>query len=355
MDEQGPPTVTHPTRALSLWPRARLPLIAIVALGVVAALISVTSTTFAAAQEPPPVDPRIVNGQPALVGEFPHQVLVLRDGQSWCGGAIVGPSTVLSAAHCFEDAGNFSIRAGVLDLNDPTGQDRDVAEVISHPEYAAATVPDVAVLRLAEPLVFSDTVGSIALATSEDIVIGDTATVSGWGALSEAGQIYPDELLRADLVLIGDAECEAAIRAENRRFGIVDAVELCASSQPSDSCYGDSGGPLTVGFGADARLAGLVSWGLECAGPAPGVYAEVPGVADWILANAGGPLTGTSFGRMAGDVDGDEIVDIKDVRAILSANVGLPPVGYSAAAADVNNDGFVDLRDAVLLARQLQG
>ncbi|MEQ1874935.1 MAG: trypsin-like serine protease, partial [Ilumatobacteraceae bacterium] len=60
-------------------------------------------------------------------------------------------------------------------------------------------------------------------------------------------------------------------------------TETCAGGTGADSCYGDSGGPLVV-MAADgtARLVGVVSWGIECGGASPGVYADVAGLNSWI-------------------------------------------------------------------------
>lgn len=255
-------------------------------------------STAASAERGDPIAERIVNGQAAAFGELPHQVLIMQDGQPGCGGSIVGPSTVVSAAHCFDPSNptSYSIRAGVLDYRDTSGQDRAVVRVINHPDFNFAQAPDVAVLQLASPLVFDSRVSSIALANPSEISIGQSAVVSGWGALSDAGVEYPDELLKTTVTLIGDAECEASLAAEEPGTTIVDALELCASSSPGDSCYGDSGGPLTVGTGSQARLGGIVSWGLLCGPPSPGIYAEVPAIAEWIAANAGEALTGTLGG-----------------------------------------------------------
>ena len=51
-----------------------------------------------------------------------------------------------------------------------------------------------------------------------------------------------------------------------------------------DSCQGDSGGPMVV----NGVLAGVVSWGNECADPDyPGVYAKVLTVKGWIESKMG--------------------------------------------------------------------
>ena len=59
------------------------------------------------------------------------------------------------------------------------------------------------------------------------------------------------------------------------------------ANQSTDSCQGDSEGPLTVQNNGQAVLAGVVSYGVECAAGYPGVYANVANAADWINANNG--------------------------------------------------------------------
>jgi len=100
---------------------------------------------------------------------------------------------------------------------------------------------------------------------------------------SESDEAGSNQLLEATVPLVSDAACAF--------LGIDAATEACAGGTGTDSCYGDSGGPLTI-IGADGtpKLAGVVSWGEECGGTAPGVYADVPGLAGFINQAANGAV-----------------------------------------------------------------
>ncbi|MFT4596995.1 MAG: hypothetical protein ACI9TF_001241, partial [Paracrocinitomix sp.] len=139
---------------------------------------------------------------------------------------------------------------------------------------------DIAVIKLAEPLRFGGNVQAIPLATAAQVDAAKTATVSGWGAVSEEGE-GSRTLLEANVPLVADAACSAALGTDG-------ATEVCAGGTGTDSCYGDSGGPLVVDGANGPVLAGVVSWGDECGGATPGVYADVAGLTTWVNENRDG-------------------------------------------------------------------
>lgn len=220
----------------------------------------------AAAQTPP-----IVGGEPAPIAESPW-VVYLSDaqGNQFCGGALVRPGKVVTAAHCVEgeSAGSVEVVSGREDKNTDAGKVTDVTSVWTHPSYRdPQTGADVAVLTLAEEL----SQPTLDLATPQDGQLyqpGTPANVYGWGTTSEGGQAS-DVLRSAEVPLVGDERCGEAYG------GDFDARAMVCAGLPEggvDSCQGDSGGPLVAGD----RLVGIVSWGNGCARPdSPGVYTRM--------------------------------------------------------------------------------
>ena len=267
------------------------------------ALATLTAAGAAGAVVLPSPASAVVDGQPTAIAQAPWQVS-LQDGSGhFCGGTVIDVSTIVTAAHCVEGstAADLFVRAGVTDRTDSTGQDRDVARVIVHPGGFDAAA-DVALLVLARPLSLGTSVQAIGLASAADVAGASSAVVSGWGARAEDDADGSTTLLSAEVPILDDATCQAALGGDG---GIVAANELCAEGLGAGSCYGDSGGPLTVvGVDGTVKLAGVVSWGIECA-VSPGVFAEVPTFAGWIVDGAAAGVDGTP--HPDGEMSPDEV------------------------------------------------
>ena len=112
----------------------------------------------------------VVGGTPTGASQIPWQVS-LQDGQGhFCGGSVVSPTVIVTAAHCTEgmSASQITVVAGISSLAD-TGQTRQVASIVEHPDYADSGVADIAVLNLDRPLEITPTVQAVQLASPSEL------------------------------------------------------------------------------------------------------------------------------------------------------------------------------------------
>ena len=229
----------------------------------------------------------IVGGKAASAGA--HQFMAsLQDstGFAFCGGSVIAPSWVLTAAHCVADgdATGLYVVTGRTNLSDTsTGQRISVAQVFVHPDYANNT-HDAALLRLSTPT----SSPAIALATADDDLFetpGTPVKVTGWGdQFPTMGLFSTSSLREVDLNVVSDSECGQT------NFGFDPDTGVCAAALLKDSCQGDSGGPLFASRAGRPLQIGVVSYGQSCALPKfPGVYSEVnnPAIRTWIGTTAG--------------------------------------------------------------------
>ncbi|MFI7297695.1 serine protease [Streptomyces sp. NPDC050121] len=244
-----------------------------------------------ASAAPAASDGVVLGGFPIDVSQSPWTVALssrdrfggTRSGQ-FCGGVAVGPSTVLTAAHCMgEDvlgvppakATDLKVVAGRTDLYADTGREVSVRGVWVNPGYdSSSNAGDFAVLTLAEPLPAASV---IAMAGEGDPAYapGTDAVVYGWGDLTGFGA-YAHRLRAASLHVLSDTLCELAYPGSADGTYMARSM-VCAGEVRGgrDACQGDSGGPLVAG----GRLIGLVSWGDGCGRPgSPGVYTRVSDV-----------------------------------------------------------------------------
>ncbi|GAA3020222.1 serine protease [Kitasatospora albolonga] len=273
-----PPTRRRHRRAVALALLASLP----------APLIALGAAGPANAQR------RIVGGQNVSTQQVPWMVALAsrqqfgsaRSGQ-FCGGALISPTKVATAAHCFYDESNgqrvnrpgLRVIVGRDDLGRTgVGREVEVREIWVHTSYDfARNLNDVAVLTLAEDQGDRPVIELVGQGEADPYAPGTRATVFGWGDTQGNGS-YSRTLRSVDVPIVSDQVCGDAYR-QGRDGSYDPRVMVCAGEQKGgkDACQGDSGGPLVV----QGRLVGLVSWGTGCADARyPGVYTRVAAVSD---------------------------------------------------------------------------
>ncbi|XP_063635866.1 trypsin-7-like [Cydia splendana] len=230
---------------------------------------------------------RIVGGYNTTIQQVPYQVymIVQKPGNKYyqCGGSIIGPRYVLTAAHCLTGVIRVYIRAGSTE-SDTGGKVYTTSLYTQHPRYNAANSDyDVAVVRLLQKMTLDGTdTRVISLPPSNTAVqSGTDILVSGWGTTSENGNTSRN-LMAVTVPVVATSECE---RAYNNA---ITARMFCAgvSEGGKDSCQGDSGGPAVDE--SSGLQVGVVSFGRGCAQPGyPGVYTNVSNVRDFIKRQTG--------------------------------------------------------------------
>ncbi|XP_017367975.1 kallikrein-1 isoform X1 [Cebus imitator] len=235
----------------------------------------------------PPIQSRIVGGWECKPHSQPWQAALYHYSTFQCGGVLVHPQWVLTAAHCISD--HYQLWLGRHDLfeDEDTAQFVLVIESFPHPDFNMSLLKnptrlpgedyshDLMLLQLKEPVQITDAVKVVELPT-EGVEVGSTCLASGWGSIEPEKFSFPDVLQCVDLKILPNDECDKAHTQNVTEF------MLCAGplEDGQDTCVGDSGGPLTC----DGVLQGITSWGyVPCGSPnKPSVFVRVLSYMKWI-------------------------------------------------------------------------
>ncbi|MFF5963381.1 trypsin-like serine protease [Streptomyces collinus] len=313
------------------------------------------------------IDPKIIGGNETTISTAPWMAqLHYYDDQGtsgtsddigfFCGGAVVAPTKILTAAHCVKGYNwnaNGAVVTGTSQLPSADGTDLHGGTVTgvwrqwNHPSYNATTIDnDIAVLTLPVPVKATP----IRMTTSGDTTsykAGTSAKVYGWGRTSSTSDDISETLKTATLPMQSDTTCSGAYGADFVKGHMVCAGKPATGSDTGtvSACNGDSGGPLVV----NNRIVGVVSWGVtDCV--AKGAYSVFAKVSSYV---------GAAYPRLDDtNISGDHKADLWVRNASTKTGYSKDSNGTSFAAreswgdwngvnvvlqTDLDRDGYQDL------------
>lgn len=291
--------------------------------------------------------PRIVGGSVAPAGAYPWMVGLLNKHDAnlataqECGGSLIHPYWVMTAAHCVEGlkTSDIQVVVGATDLNAPGLARIDVIEVIRHPVYRSTGYDyDIALLLLAQPVT---NISPVEIIDDPALVhAGVMGTTMGWGTLTNTATAGTPILHYVQLPIIDQAVVNQADHLDGQVTDKMFAAGL--EEGGADTCAGDSGGPLVIrGRTGQWVQAGIVSWGLECGLPKqPGVYTRVSKIRQWIQSYVWPNFA--SWESAAGvnsdngpDVDGDKATQWLEYALRSNPLSGAEAAGYPRAGTEI--------------------
>ncbi|MCF1647994.1 trypsin-like serine protease [Streptomyces indiaensis] len=313
------------------------------------------------------IDPKVIGGNETTISTAPWmaQLLYFDDRGTastgddigfFCGGAVVAPTKILTAAHCVKGynwKANGAVVTGTSQLPSDNGTDLHggtataVWRQWNHPSYSATTIDnDIAVLTLDTAVKATP----IRMTTSGDTTsykAGTSAKLYGWGRTSSTSDDISETLKTATLPMQSDTTCSGAYGSDFVKGHMVCAGKPATGSDAGtvSACNGDSGGPLVV----NNRIVGVVSWGVtDCV--AKGAYSVFSKVSTYV---------GAAYPRVDdANLSGDSKADLWVRNASTKTGYSKDSTGTSFAArqswgnwdgvnvvlqTDLDRDGYQDL------------
>jgi secreted trypsin-like serine protease len=231
---------------------------------------------------PAPAPPPVVGGEPLEQGARPEVAAVYFDDAVGCTGVLVAPQVVLTAGHC-QAASSVKLDAADYAGGEGITVAVERAEVYPEPDDTL----DLAALVLAAPVDIAPAPLALGCVLEQGLYDGAAVALVGYGATDRDGNVSTTALHEAAAEVV-DADCVAIERG--CREAVSPGGELIAVGEGTDTCVGDSGGPVYLQTPWGGFVVGLTSRAVldgtaYCEGG--GIYTRPDAALEWIEAITG--------------------------------------------------------------------
>jgi len=221
----------------------------------------------------------IVGGDTVPPGTWPDAVAVIGE-RGACTGTLVAPDVVITAGHCAE----LNPTAVIVGTTDYTkgGTRIAVDKAVAHPDWA--TTYDLAVIVLHEPVAIAPRPIGTAC-TLAGVSAGTPVHLVGFGVTDAAGR-GTSSVLHEAIAPVIDPDCA---HGNGCMPAVAPGGELIAGGDGTDSCFGDSGGPVYLDTPRGTFAIAAVSRGVAHADTpcgAGGIYVRTDKLVSWIADTA---------------------------------------------------------------------
>uniref|UniRef100_A0A336KSU8 Phenoloxidase-activating factor 2 n=1 Tax=Culicoides sonorensis TaxID=179676 RepID=A0A336KSU8_CULSO len=245
------------------------------------------------------LDFTITDIDPKFAGfaEFPWTVALIdrATDQCSCGGSLILPQVVLTAAHCASPSSGISlkVRAGEWDTQTQKErlpyEERNVQQIIQHPKFNDRSLHyDMALLILESPFTLNSHINTVCLPTQNYQTNSANCFATGWGKDKfGASGVYSVIMKKISLPMVPSKTCENKLKQTrlSSKFKLHNTFVCAGGVIGRDTCEGDGGAPLHCPVNGNSGRyvqTGIVAWGIGCNTDVPAVYANVASMRNWI-------------------------------------------------------------------------